>query len=563
MTQLLDFLRNESAEPWLPIMAWTVVSGIANGAVLALINAGASAAASDALSFRLLLMFLITIMVYILTKKRSLNRGVAVVEGLVKRLRVRVCDKIRKSELPFIETLGKGQLYTTVSQDTNLISQSAFVIIHATQGAIMVIFALIYIAWISVLAFFVIIGSIGIALIFYYNHRKSMLSELGELSLKEAEFVDSLAHIIDGFKEAKLNRKKNDSLFASFTDVATTAKELKVSLGIKVATDVMFSHVFFCLLIGIIVFLLPRYVPTFNVVVLEMTSAVLFIIAPLEMVVNAIPMLARANVAIHNLYSLENRLDKHLEYFQEEAEPQPPAFKEAILLQGAVFTYYDSDNVPSFTVGPLDLQVEQGKILFITGGNGAGKTTLLKALTGLYPLTKGVMRLDRRPLNSQAFPAYRELFSAIFSDFHLFDRFYGLEGVDEKKVKRWIKRLGLAGKTDFRNGRFTNLNLSTGQKKRLALIIALLEDREVYVFDEWAADQDVQFRYRFYYKVLRYLKRNGKTVVAVTHDDRYWEVADRRVELVIDKEGSKILDKTNSAPQPVSYASLRKKDELS
>ena len=544
-------------------MVLTVVSGIANGAVLAVINAGASAAASDALSFRLLLMFLIAITIYIMTKKVSLNRGVTVVEGMVKRLRVRVCDKIRKSELPFIETLGKGQLYTTVSQDTNQISLSAFVIIHASQGAVMVAFALMYIAWISLIAFLIIVGSVGIALLFYYNHRKSLLEELGRLSVKEAEFLDSLGHMIDGFKEAKLNRKKNDSLFASFTEVATMAEELKISMGIKVATDVMFSHVFFCLLIGIIVFLLPRYVPTFNVVVLEMTAAVLFIIAPLEMIVNAMPVLARANVAISNLYTLESRLDKHLEYFQEVAELKPASFKEAISLQGAVFTYYDSDNVPGFTVGPVDLQVERGEILFITGGNGSGKTTLLKALTGLYPLTTGVLRLDRQVLNPKSITAYRELFSAIFSNFHLFDRFYGLEEVDVKKVEEWIEEMELIGKTEFKGGKFTNLNLSTGQKKRLALIIALLEDREIYVFDEWAADQDVHFRERFYHEILQDLKSKGKTVIAVTHDDRYWNVADRRVELVVDKDGSKILDRPNPISLSGSSVGLREKGELS
>jgi len=497
------------------------LSGIANGAVLALINSGAAAAASDDLSFRLLLMFLTAIAIYIFTKKVSLNRGVVVVEGMVKRLRVRVCDKIRKSELPFIETLGRGHLYTIVSQDTNQISQSAFVIVHAAQGAVMVAFALIYIAWISVLSFFIIVTSVGVALLFYYNHRISMLEELARLSVKEAEFLDSLGHMIDGFKEAKLNRKKNDSLFASFSDVADMAEELKVSMGKKVTTDVMFSHVFFCLLIGAIVFLLPRYVPTFNVVVLEMTAAVLFIIAPLEMVVNSMPVLARSNVAINNLYSLENRLDKHLEYFQEAAGFRPPVFKEAISLQSAVFSYHDSDNVPAFTVGPVNLQIERGKILFITGGNGSGKTTLLKTLTGLYPLTNGIIRLDRQVLTPRTISAYRELFSAIFSDFHLFDRFYGLEEVDVKKVEEWIEEMELNGKTAFKGGKFTNLNLSTGQKKRLALIIALLEDREIYVFDEWAADQDVHFRERFYHEILQELKKKGKTVIAVTHDDRY------------------------------------------
>jgi putative ATP-binding cassette transporter len=479
------------------------------------------------------------------------------VERMVKDLRVRVCNKLRKAELPFIETLGKGQLYTTISQDANLISQSAFVIIHASQGAIMVVFAMLYIFWLSPLAFFIILGAVGVALLFYYYHRKSLLADLGSQAVKDAEFLDSLGHMVDGFKEAKLNRRKNDSLFAYFSNIANATEELKVSVGLKVATDVMFSQVFFSLLIGVIVFLLPRYVPTFNVVVLQMTAAVLFIVAPLEMIVNAMPMLARANVAIDNLYGLERRLDKHLEYYDEADETRPASFKSAISLKGAAFTYHDAAGAPVFGVGPIDLEVKRGEILFVTGGNGSGKSTLLKILTGLYPLESGVIRLDRQPVLPPDVPSYRELFSAIFTDFHLFDRFYGLEGVDEKEVVRWIDEMELSDKTGFKNGKFTNLNLSTGQKKRLALIIALLEDREIYVFDEWAADQDVHFREHFYHVILKDLKDRGKTVVAVTHDDRFWDVSDRRVHM----EGGEVVLKEDGAPRKGRAGGGRKKGE--
>lgn len=559
MIKLLDFLKQENTSSWPRIVGLTMLSGVANGAVLALINAGATAAANDELSFRLLLLFLIAITVYVLTKKISLNRSMATVEGMVKNLRVRVCDKIRKAELPFIETLGKGQLYTTVSQDANLISQSAFVIIHAAQGGIMVIFALLYVAWLSPLAFFILLGAVGTALVFYSRHRKALLTDLAEQAVKDAEFLDSLGHMIDGFKEAKLNRRKNDSLFATFANVANATEQLKVNVGVKVATDVMFSQVFFSLLIGVIVFLLPRYVPTFSVVVLQMTAAVLFIVAPLEMIVSAMPMLARANVAIDNLYNLERRLDEHLEYYQEGNGLPPASFKESISLKGASYTYHDQDNVPLFSVGPVNLQVKRGEILFITGGNGSGKSTLLKVLTGLYPLQSGAISLDRQIVERPAVPAYRELFSAIFSDFHLFDRFYGLENVDEKEVVGWIEKMGLEGKTGFSNGRFTNLNLSTGQKKRLALIIALLEDREVYVFDEWAADQDVHFRQHFYNVILQDLKSRGKTVVAVTHDDRYWDVADRRLEM----DSGEIVTRARRAASKGRRAAPRMRAETS
>jgi putative ATP-binding cassette transporter len=524
-------MRRETPESWHSIIAMTLVSGVANGTLLALVNAGASAAASEEVSFRLLLMFLIAIATFIAAKKYALGRSMIIVEGMVKRLRVRICDKIRKSELPFIETLGKGTLYTTVSQDANLISQSAFVITNASQEAVMLVFALIYIAWLSPLALLIILGSIGIALYFYNRHRKSMHGDLALLATKDAAFLDSLGHLIDGFKEAKLNRRKNDSLFASFTRVADATEDLKVRLGVKFVMDIMFSHVFFYILLAVIVFLLPRVVPTFSEVVLKMTAAVLFIIAPLEMIVGAMPMFARSDVALDNLYRLERHLDRLEEETHQIVPERLEAFRQfkTISLESAVFSY--ADGTETFTVGPVDLSIRRGEMLFIVGGNGSGKSTLLKLLTGLYQVKSGVLRLDHEALNTGNLQSYRELFSAIFTDFHLFDRFYGLEEVYHQKVEALIREMQLQDKTKFEAGRFSNLNLSTGQKKRLAYIIALLEDREIYVFDEWAADQDVEFREKFYLDLLPGLKSRQKTVIAITHDDRYWNVADRMVKL--------------------------------
>src|SRR5437588_3180632 len=154
--RLLDFLKRESKEPWMPLLAMALVAGVANGALLALINAGASAAASDAVSFRLLLLFLATIGVFISSKNYALNRIMVVVETMVRDLRVRICDKIRRAEVPFVETLGRGQLYTTLAHDANLVSQSAFIITNAAQEAVMLVFALLYVAWLSPLAFLII-----------------------------------------------------------------------------------------------------------------------------------------------------------------------------------------------------------------------------------------------------------------------------------------------------------------------------------------------------------------------------------------------------------------------
>lgn len=535
--RLFEFLRRETSESWTPVAVLAVVCGVANGVLLALITTGASEAESDKAGIRLLLMFMAAIGVFILTKKYSLHRSVIIVEQMIMRLRTRICDKLRRSELVFVEGLGKGDLYAKISQDANLVSQSAFVIVNLSQEAIMVFFALMYIAWMSMMAFIIIVCSVAVGTLVYMNHWKSMRPDLSLLTQRDANFLDSLGHIIDGFKEAKLNRKKNQALFDRFTEISQGILDLKVKLGVKWVTDIMFSHVFFYILIAIIVFLLPRLSETYSDIVLKMTAAVLFIIGPLEAIVGGAPLFTRATVAIENLYELELRIDATLG--DQPTGDQPTGGQplrdlrgfQRIALKDVVFEYPNGDDPSTFTLGPVDLSFERGEMLFIVGGNGSGKSTLLKLLTGLYAPASGTVSVDSMPLDRGTIGGLRELYSAIFADFHLFDRLYGLEEVDEDRVRNLIREMQLDAKTGFVDGRFTHVNLSTGQRKRLALIAALLEDREIYVFDEWAADQDIYFRDQFYHSILKRLKEAGKTVIAVTHDDRFWGVADRVVKL--------------------------------
>ena len=191
------------------------------------------------------------------------------------------------------------------------------------------------------------------------------------------------------------------------------------------------------------------------------------------------------------------------------------------------FRYVAQGSDEAFHIGPVSLAARAGEILFIVGGNGSGKSTLLKVLTGLYPPGSGSLLVDGIRVGGNNVQAYREMISTVFSDFHLFKEVYGLGDLDDDTVGRLIRSMQLDGKTGFSEGHFTKLSLSTGQRKRLALIVTLLEDRPIYAFDEWAADQDPEFRRFFYEELIQDLKRRGKTVLVVTHDDRYFRCADR------------------------------------
>jgi putative ATP-binding cassette transporter len=233
-------------------------------------------------------------------------------------------------------------------------------------------------------------------------------------------------------------------------------------------------------------------------------------------------------VAVEKIQKLETELDAWDDSRWTVPEnPFGEGKRVPITLRRVFFQYQDVENKKLFSVGPVDLTIHPGEILFITGGNGSGKTTLMKVIAGLYYPQGGVVSLGERPVNPSNYEHYRGFFSAIFSDFHLFDRLYGLKDVDEIRLNGMLQKMELSEKTAYIGGRFTQMKLSTGQRKRLALVVALMEDRPIYVMDEVAADQDPVFRKYFYEKLLKELKGQGKTLIVISHDDRYFHTADR------------------------------------
>jgi putative ATP-binding cassette transporter len=195
------------------------------------------------------------------------------------------------------------------------------------------------------------------------------------------------------------------------------------------------------------------------------------------------------------------------------------------------FAYEDETKAEQFRIGPLSFDINAGETLFIIGGNGSGKSTLLKVLCALYRPDEGTLQIDDLTIDGDTLYAYRDLFSIIFSDFHLFGQLYGLLHVNPQTVNELLERMQLDNKISYADGRFSSLELSTGQRKRMALLVSLLEDRQILIFDEWAADQDQEFRRYFYEHLLYELKSEGKTIIAVSHDDRYFHHADRIIKM--------------------------------
>ena len=254
---------------------------------------------------------------------------------------------------------------------------------------------------------------------------------------------------------------------------------------------------------------------------------ILFI--PFNALKETVPPIVRAWVSVERISALGNDLEKiSVESDGHVDQDQIKKFGE-ITYSGLEFKYTDIVGRPLFSVSGINFSVYPGEIIFITGGNGSGKSTLLKMLIGLYFPHSGRVEVDGLKIENMA--SIRSLFSVIFDDFHLFDRLFGISDIDSDKVKKWIGIMELEHKVQFEDGRFTTLDLSSGEKKRLGMVAAVMEDKPIYILDEWAAEQSPHFRNFFYESLLPGLKELGKTVIAVTHDDLYFSTADRVLKL--------------------------------
>lgn len=533
--QLYLLIRQGPPSVLRQIVGMSLVCGIAAVTLLAIVNSvsgrggGLSHPTGTALLFYCLAFF-----IFFVAERFALARASILLEGLLKDLRLRVADRLRNAELTVIERIDRGELYTTLSQEPNQISQTFQYIVAALQHVVMLAFCLIYISWISPAAFVVIVGATALLLALHRRLRRRLDAALSDVLRGDAEVVSALNDLVDGFKEVRINSRKSEGLFGSLMGLSEESRRRKVAVSAISIVVLTYGNVLLYGILGAVVFVLPMYVSGFSTVVSQMTAITLFVVGPLTYVVMLAPFVARANLCLTRLYELEARL----------GDPPDPSSLERIRSLGEKFaafrhiefncisyTYRDENDQPSFAVGPLDLTIKRGETLFLIGGNGSGKSTLLKIVTTLYPTQTGTVRIDDARVEAEKTQGMRELYSCIFADFHLFGRLYGLPEVEGSRVNDLLKKMDLDRKVTFEDGRFSTLNLSTGQRKRLALVEALLEDKPIYVFDEWAADQDIHFRRVFYEEILKDLRARGKTVIAATHDDRFWHLADRIIRL--------------------------------
>jgi putative ATP-binding cassette transporter len=530
---LLEFFRHESDQRLKPMLVAMLLSGIGNGALMAIANLGAASAEFTAARGLLLALYIAALTLYIAGLRRALASGFAASEQALERVRTRLTTRLLNADLAYVERHAESGRFTPLTQDTRLIANAMTQALYCLQMLGLFAVSGVYMAWKDPATFgMVALVFAGVLPLLIRNYRQATQNTLLSAD-SESAFITLFAELVSGFKEVKLNRARSEAIQKDLSAKARRAHAPRHKVNQSTIDGLQFSSGIFYLLIAVLVFVLPEIWSSYGDTVEQTLSTVLFLMGPLMGLASTLPMLARAEATVVGLYALEDEINAH-SLIPTTLEPNVSTARatfEHLNLQAVSFQYTDPSGEVTFQCGPLDLQIDYGDLVFIIGGNGSGKSTLLKLLTGLYEPLEGELLLDGRKVDAALREQWRELFAIVFTDFHLFDRLYGMEHVDPAEVQRWLQVMGLEHKTRYQDGRFTQTSLSTGQRKRLAFIVAVLRNKPICVFDEVAADQDPEFRRRFYRELLPGLRARGTTVIVVSHDDAYFDCADRLIRL--------------------------------
>lgn len=446
-------------------------------------------------------------------------------------LRIQLARKILSAPYRQLEEIGAPRLLATLTDDvTTLTTALTNLPLLATQVAV-IAGCFIYLGWLSSMLLLGMVAYMALGIFFYKMPMARATRYYRAMREHSDAMFKAIRALIEGTKELKLNRERR-GLFQSKQlepPIAAVRNNQIAGNNLAAAAGKAGQSLFF-IFIGFLLFVAPHFGNIDQRVLSGYTLTVLFMISPISMLLNTTPILARAHVAAEKIKSLGLSLSNH-SLDMDTASAMPYSWRH-LELSEVTHAYRHDTALEEFYLGPLDLSFEPGKLVFLVGGNGSGKTTLIKILMGLYGPQKGEILLDGQVVDASNRDSYRQMFSVVFFDFYLFERLFDLNSPElEQKSRQYLRRLQLDHAVKVVDGELSTTELSQGQRKRLALLSAYLEDRPIYIFDEWASDQDPVFKEVFYHQLLPDLKARGKTVIVISHDDRYYQMADRLIKL--------------------------------
>ncbi|MCQ9427298.1 cyclic peptide export ABC transporter [Pseudomonas sp. LJDD11] len=526
---LLSLLR-----PFWPIVTLSVVLGMAGGlsitTLLATINGVLHS--DSGMTQGIVLGFAGLCLLALLSSIVSDIGSNYVGQNIVARLRKELGEKVMSAPIEQIERYRTHRLIPVLTHDVSTISDFAFAFAPLAISMTVTLGCLGYLAMLSWQMFLLMVVAIAIGTTVQFIARSHGIKSFLAARETEDELQKYYSAVAQGAKELRIHRPRRQRMFDQRIQGTTDQiRDLQIrAINIFVVAKTFGSMLFF-VVIGLALAFQAYWPNADKSVMSGFVLVLLYMKGPLEHLIGTLPIISRAQIAFRRIAELSEQFSSPEPHLLLQDKQSKPRTIQSLELRDVQYAFPAVEGNEPFRLGPVNLHIEQGEIVFIVGENGCGKTTLIKLLLGLYPPHKGEILLDGQPVIAQTRDDYRQLFTTVFADYYLFDELVQGGGDVPKEAERYLQRLEIAHKVSIRDGAFSTTDLSTGQRKRLALLSAWLEGRPVLVFDEWAADQDPTFRRIFYTELLPDLKRLGKTIIVISHDDRYFDIADQLVRM--------------------------------
>jgi putative ATP-binding cassette transporter len=536
--EFIKFLFRRSRSMMVVMVGVGVLSGICSAAVLALINRVLQQGHGQGLL--LALGFVAVVSGKLLMQVASQLMLTRFSHDTTMELSLTLCDKLLKAPFRSTEKQGPANILVTLSDDVSMLAWSIQCLPQLAMNAAIVAGCGIYLAWLSWPTFLLVVcatllGAWG----YQWLHTKAFSSIYASREARALLFRH-FRSLTEGIKELLMHRgRRQEFLEQDVRGAAELYRRTGMQASKQYAMAEAWSHLAFYSMVGVILFVFPHVFSLSSEALIGYVVVLLYMMSPIWGIIGTLPTVERGQVAYDNIIRLGVSLDESI---HGVIIPQVPPTSPHVVVEliDVVFTYaQDPKRETSFSLGPVTFRLGVGELVFVIGGNGSGKSTFVKVLTGLYVPQQGELRLTGTLITDANREWYREHYSVVFSDFYLFEKLLGLDEAHVRlRAQTYLSRLKIDHKVTVKNGEFSTTDLSQGQRKRLALVTAYLEDRAIYVFDEWAADQDPEYKEIFYRELLPDLRARGKSVVVITHDDRYFHLGDRVLKL----EDGKVVD---------------------
>lgn len=536
----------------MPMLSLAVLTGLVAGAatvgLLATINEVLNR--PGGMAGGLLLLFIALCVMALAGRAVSDIASNLVGQRLVANLRRSLARKILSAPIDELERYRSYRLMPVLTQDVDMVSDLAFMAASTMIALSVSLGCLGYLAWLSLPLFGLVLVALLLGMGVQVVAQSRGVAGFWKAREHEERLHKTYRSISEGAKELRMHRMRRARVMEEQIEhhIGQIRRINTRAINTYVLAGAFGSALFFLLIAMILGW--AAFDEIEPAVLSGFVLVLLFLKGPVEQVAQALPHVGRAKVAFQRIADLSSRFRTPESFLYLERPMDALPFVQSIELKGVRYTFKDHSRAAAFSLGPIDLSLKKGELVFVVGDNGSGKTTLIKLLLGLYVPDEGEILLDTRPIRPDTRDDYRQLFTTVFSDYFLFEDL-AVRGHSTRipslteSAQHYLQRLELSHKVRIDDGFFNTIDLSSGQKKRLALVNAYLEGRPVMVFDEWAADQDPTFRHLFYTELLPELRDKGHLLVVISHDDRYFHLADRVVKMA---DGKIIEDRPPACP---------------